>query len=432
MPLKVLLLEGVHEKGVAMLRSLDYSVETMTSALGEQDLIDKLVGDGIHILGIRSKTRVTERVISAARGSLVAIGCFCIGTNQVALAAANAAAIPVFNSPFSNTRSVAELALCQIIALNRQLTECTAAMHAGKWSKSATGCHEIRGKCCAIIGFGHVGSQLGILCEAMGMSVVYYDVVPKLSHGNMRAVGTMAEAFQLGDVVTVHVPETPETQGMVRAEHFALMRKGAKFLNLARGTVVDLDALAAALRSGHLGGAAVDVFPIEPESNGPGFVTPLQGLKNVILTPHIAGSTVEAQSAIGEEVSVALHRFAMQGTTLGAVNFPHVAPLPSSICHRIINVHRNVPGVLLAISKIIAERNANVSAQVLATDENIGVVVLDFKVADESFANEVHERICQLPVHIKSRLVQPHLRRPNADMLRNMKTSDSGSELAVA
>src|SRR6266851_6825807 len=330
--IEVLLLENVHATAHEIIGAEGFRIEAVSAALGEDELAEKL--RSVHVLGIRSKTRVTERALEEAK-RLLTIGCFCIGTNQVDLAAANRRGIPVFNAPFSNTRSVAELIVAEIIALARQLGDRSHEMHEGRWRKAAAGAFEVRGKTLGIVGYGHIGSQVGVLAEAMGMKVVFHDAGNKLPMGNNRACATLAELLQNADFVTLHVPATPQTREMIGAQQLAAMRKGSYLLNLSRGSVVVLPALADAIRAGHIAGAAVDVYPEEPESNSDGFDTPLRGLPNVILTPHVGGSTTEAQAAIGREVGSTLIKFVNAGATTSAVNFPNVELPPIKNTHRI-------------------------------------------------------------------------------------------------
>jgi D-3-phosphoglycerate dehydrogenase len=397
--IKVLLLENIHQTGRQIFAAEGFQVEALSTALPPDELARRIAD--VHVLGIRSKTRVTAEALANAR-RLLALGCFCIGTNQVDLVAANERGVPVFNAPFSNTRSVAELAIAQIISLARQMTDRSREVHEGKWNKVATNSYEVRGKVLGIIGYGHIGRQLGVLAEAMGLRVIFYDIVAKLPMGNNQAAESMDELLAASDFVSLHVPETPQTKNLIGAAELAKMKRGSYLLNLARGTVVVIEALADALRSGHLAGAAIDVYPEEPESNGPGFKTPLQGLPNVILTPHVAGSTSEAQAAIGREVATALTKLVNSGATTGAVNFPQVELAPAKDTHRILNVHRNVPGVLRDINRIVSERNANIQSQVLATDPKIGYVVMDL---DRDVSQEVYSDIAALEASIKTRIL---------------------------
>jgi len=395
---KVLLLENIHTSAQELFREAGYEVLAVKGALKGDDLKSAL--KGVTLLGIRSKTHVTADVLAAAPG-LLSVGCFCIGTNQVELKAANALGMPVFNAPFSNTRSVAELVIAEIVMLSRQLGDRVREMHEGKWRKVSAGSHEVRGKTLGIVGYGHIGSQVGVLAESMGMRVLYFDVATKLPLGNARACPTLSALLAEADVVTLHVPATPQTENMLGAAQVRQMKAGASLINNARGSVVDIAALAEGLRSGHLSGAAVDVYPEEPETNSDGFRTALQGLSNVILTPHIGGSTEEAQESIGREVATALLRFTSAGTTAGAVNFPQVELPPSPGTHRVLNVHRNVPGVLGNINRIVSELGANIHAQVLSTDANIGYLVMDI---EKDVAQEVSARVAALSTDIRTRV----------------------------
>ncbi len=396
-PLKALLLEGIHPGARAILAAEGISVTLMDKSPPAAEL--PALVSGFDILGIRSKTQVTKAVLEAAP-KLLTIGCFCIGTNQVDTEVANASGVPVFNAPLSNTRSVAELMIAEIIMLARQLGDRLKEVHAGRWNKKAVGCREIRGKTLGIIGYGHIGSQLGVLAESMGLRVIFYDIATKLPMGNNRKVDSLEELLSTSDFVTLHVPATRETHHMIGGSELAQMKPGAALLNASRGTVVVIDQLADALRSGHIGGAAVDVYPEEPEGNGEGFVSELQGLNNVILTPHIGGSTEEAQEAIGREVAHSLAKYVMLGTTHGAVNFPTVEHPLAPGKHRIANIHKNVPGVIGDITHIISEAKANIFGQVLATDRNVGYLVMDL---DQQLPKEVSDRIEALPTSIKTR-----------------------------
>jgi len=332
-----------------------------------------------NVLGIRSRTTITATLLDALP-KLTAIGCFSVGTNQVDLAAARARGVPVFNAPFSNTRSVAELTIGEIVMLLRRILPRSASAHAGGWDKSAAGSFEVRGKTLGIVGYGNIGSQLSNLAEAMGMRVIFHDLTDKLRHGNTEPVESLDSLLAASDVVSLHVPETPATHGLMSAERIRAMKPGAYLINNSRGTVVDLEALAQALRDGRLGGAAIDVFPVEPTSNAERFVSPLQGLPNVILTPHIGGSTEEAQDRIGAEVARKLVDYAQTGSTLGAVNFPQVQLPPRLSGARFLHVHRNVPGVLGQINAIFSSRTLNIDAQYLQTDGDFGYVVVDASV----------------------------------------------------
>jgi len=397
--IKVLLLENIHDSAVELFAQEGFQVERVKGALKEDELVERLAE--VHVLGIRSKTHVTDRALAQAK-RLLSVGCFCIGTNQVDLSGANACAVPVFNAPYSNTRSVAELVISEVIALSRQLMDRSKEVHAGVWRKLSDGCNEVRGKTIGIVGYGHIGTQVGLLAESLGLRVLFYDVAAKLPLGNARACASLDELLPQADFVTLHVPATPETHLMIRAPQLARMRRGAHLLNLSRGTVVDLSALAAALREGQIGGAAVDVYPEEPEANGPGFVSELQNLPNVILTPHVGGSTSEAQEAIGREVATTLVKYVNLGVTTGAVNFPNVELPPAPKAHRVLNVHRNVPGVLSEVNHIVSELGANIERQVLATDSNVGYLVMDLN-ADVS--EEVRRRISELPTNLRTRVL---------------------------
>ncbi|HZS39231.1 MAG TPA: phosphoglycerate dehydrogenase [Polyangia bacterium] len=397
--IKVLLLENVHASAREVFAAEGYQVEALTRSLAPDELERKLAD--VHVLGIRSKTQVPASALAGAR-RLLTLGCFCIGTNQVDLDAANRRGIPVFNAPFSNTRSVAELMIAEIIALARQLGDRSRELHAGAWRKVAAGSYEVRGKLLGIVGYGHIGRQLGVLAESLGLRVAFYDHASKLPMGNNAALPSLAALLAQADFVSLHVPETPQTKNMIGAAELATMRKGSFLLNASRGSVVVIPALAEALRSGHLAGAAIDVYPEEPQSNVDDFKTALQNLPNVILTPHIGGSTSEAQAAIGREVSTALTKLVNSGATTGAVNFPVVEVPQARGTHRILNVHRNVPGVLRDINKIVSDWNANIQSQVLATDSNIGYLVMDL---DKDVSNDVNRAIAALDTNIRTRIL---------------------------
>ena len=397
--IKVLLLENIHPSAHELFAAEGFQLETKGGAMGEAELVERIAD--VHVLGIRSKTRVTDAVLAAGR-RLLSVGCFCIGTNQVDLLQANRRGVPVFNAPFSNTRSVAEMILSEVVMLARRLGDRAREMHAGQWRKVATGSFEVRGKTLGIIGYGHIGRQLGVIAEMLGMRVLFFDVVAKLPMGNNRSVKTLEELLSQSDFVTLHVPETPQTRGMLGARELAAMREGGYLFNASRGTVVDIPALAEALKSGHLAGAAIDVFPEEPETNSDGFVTPLQGLSNVVMTPHIGGSTAEAQEAIGREVGAALVKYVNAGVTTGAVSFPQIDLPPTPGKHRVLNVHRNVPGVLRDINGVVSEKGANITAQVLATDPDIGYLVMDL---DQDVSHDVKNALAELPNSIKTRIL---------------------------
>jgi len=397
--IKILLLENVHPVARDAFAADGFHVELLKTALPEDELVERV--RDVHVLGLRSKTQVTPRVLDEAR-RLMAVGAFCIGTNQIALSHASKAGVPAFNAPFSNTRSVAELIIAEIVMLSRQLGDRVREVHSGQWKKVAVGSHEVRGHTIGIVGYGHIGSQVGVLAESFGMRVVFYDIMAKLPMGNNRSCASLEELLAQSDFVTLHVPETPSTKNMIGEAEIAHMKKGACLLNASRGTVVVIDALAAALKSGHLGGAAVDVYPEEPEKNSDGFNTPLRGLDNVILTPHIGGSTEEAQEAIGKEVSASLIKFINTGSTTGAVNFPQVELPMMKGTHRVLNIHRNVPGVLRDINRIVSDVNANIRAQLLSTDPDIGYLIMDL---DQDVSQDVKRAVAALPTSIKTRIL---------------------------
>ncbi|WP_217516563.1 phosphoglycerate dehydrogenase [Vibrio metschnikovii] len=377
--IKILLLEGLHPSTVEVLQAAGYSnIEYHKGSLEETELLEAV--KDVHFIGIRSRTNLTESVINAAN-KLVAIGCFCIGTNQVNLETAAQRGIPVFNAPFSNTRSVAELVLGEILLLLRGIPEKNALAHRGIWKKSADNSYEARGKRLGIIGYGHIGTQLGIIAENLGMHVYFYDIENKLSLGNATQVHTMSELLNKCDVISLHVPETPETKNMMGVEEFARMKPGAIFINAARGTVVDIPALCGALESGHIAGAAIDVFPTEPASNKERFESPLTAFDNVLLTPHVGGSTQEAQENIGIEVAGKLTKYSDNGSTLSSVNFPEVSLPQHRDCSRLLHIHENRPGILTQINTIFAQDGINIAAQYLQTSANIGYVVIDVETA---------------------------------------------------
>ncbi|MEL7305291.1 MAG: phosphoglycerate dehydrogenase [Myxococcota bacterium] len=396
--MRILLMEGVHPAGRALLEDAGFQVEYHDRALEPAEFLEHI--GGFHAIGIRSKTLVTPEVLSRA-DRLLAVGAFCIGTNQVALDAANHRGIPVFNAPYSSTRSVAELVVAEMIALSRQLGHISHAAHHGLWKKTARRMHEVRGKTVGIIGYGHIGSQVGILAEAFGMRVVYYDTVKKLPLGNAAPAALLGDLLAQADFVTLHVPATDETHEMFGAPELAAMKEGAYLLNLSRGTVVQIPALVDALKRGHIHGAAIDVFPNEPPSVKDPFASELQGLDNVILTPHIGGSTEEAQEAIGRESAEALMRYLHEGSSGGAVNFPNVELPTRASAHRLLNVHRNVPGVLSQINRLVSESGANILGQYLSTDPEIGYLVMD--VETERDGLRIAEAIRGLEHSIKTR-----------------------------
>ena len=397
--IKILLLENVHPVAAEAFKAEGFQVEIAKGALPESELVARIAD--AHILGIRSKTQVTQAVLDAGR-RLMSVGAFCIGTNQIATLKANQRGVPVFNAPFSNTRSVAELIIAEIVMLSRRLGDRSREVHEGRWNKVAVGSHEIRGKTLGIVGYGHIGTQVGVLAEAFGMRVVFFDVMAKLPMGNNRTIVTLDELLSISDFVTLHVPETPATKNMIGAAELAKMKPGACLLNASRGTVVEIEPLAAAIKSGHVGGAAVDVYPDEPEGNSEGFVSPLRNLENVILTPHIGGSTEEAQEAIGREVSASLIKYINTGATTGAVNFPQIEIPLHKDAHRILNVHKNVPGVLRDINKIVSDWGANIRAQILSTDADIGYLIMDL---DQDVSQDVKKAVGALETSIKTRIL---------------------------
>ncbi len=398
--IRFLLLEGVHANALDVLKRHGYNqIDYLKTALDEDALIERI--RDAHFVGIRSRTQLTARVLEAA-SKLIAVGCFCIGTNQVDLKKARQLGIPVFNAPYSNTRSVAELVLAELILMLRGIPEKNALVHRGGWSKSADGSYETRGKTLGIVGYGNIGSQLSVLAEALGMHVIYFDVITKLPLGNARQVNSMEELLAQADVVSLHVPDLPSTRQMMRAEQFAQMKPGSIFINAARGTCVDIDALAAALRSHHLAGAAIDVFPKEPKANGEEFLSPLREFDNVILTPHIGGSTLEAQANIGFEVAEKFVRYSDNGTTLSAVNFPEVAIPMQEGKHRLLHIHRNIPGVLSAINQVFAQNGINISAQTLMTQEDVGYLVVD---VDAEYSAMALEKLQQIDGTIRTRVL---------------------------
>src|SRR3954468_9222132 len=403
--IRVLLLEGVNDSAAEMLVNAGYSnMERLPKALYPDALLRAI--EGVHVLGIRSRTQLTEEVFATA-DRLFAVGCFSVGTNQVDLNAARCRGIPVFNAPFSNTRSVAELVIGEIVMLLRRIFPRSVSAHEGGWDKSATGSREVRGRTLGIIGYGNIGSQLSTLAEAIGMRVIYFDRTDKLRHGNTEPVEKLEELLAQSDVVSLHVPETLETAGMIGEKELRAMKPGSLLINNSRGTVVDLDALAACLRDGHLAGAAVDVFPVEPSSNSDRFKSPMQGLGNVILTPHIGGSTEEAQERIGGEVARKLVDFFITGSTTGAVNFPevqlHLRPSGARFSH----VHRNVPGMLRRLNEVFLQRDINIAAQYLETSGDLGYVVLDADLGGQD-SGALLQQIRSLEGTVGARLVFEH------------------------
>ncbi|MCJ8353656.1 phosphoglycerate dehydrogenase [Novacetimonas hansenii] len=402
--IRILLLEGVHDSAVSLLKENGYENVTRLKTALEGEALRKAL-EGVHIVGIRSRTQLTREVIESA-DRLIAIGCFCIGTNQVDLVAAREGGIPVFNAPFSNTRSVAELVMGEIIMLMRRIFPKSVECHEGVWKKSATNSWEVRGKTLGIVGYGSIGSQLSVLAEAFGMRVFYYDVIDKLVHGNAHPVATLEELLGLSDVISLHVPQTPETANMIGEAQIRAMKPGSFLINNARGNVVDLAALAAALKDGHLLGAAIDVFPKEPKAAGESLETPLRGLDNVILTPHIGGSTAEAQERIGQEVARKLLDYSDIGSTLGAVNFPTVQLPENPHGTRFMHVHTNAPGVMLQINEIFSREGCNVTAQYLQTAGELGYVVVEADTGrDVEKDNRILGKLRDLKGTIRARLL---------------------------
>ena len=398
--INILLVENISETAANLFKDAGYaSVTRLSGALSEEELI-KQVKD-VHLLGIRSKTKVTQAVLDAA-SKLQAIGCFCIGVNQVDLKSATNQGVTVFNAPYSNTRSVAELVIAASIFLIRRIPDKNKAAHEGIWLKESKGSYELRGKTLGIIGYGNIGSQVSVLAEGLGMKVVFYDVLTKLPLGNARRAQTLDELMGISDVITLHVPETPRTKLMITADVLSHAKKGAILINYARGEVVDLDALALAIKEGRISGAAVDVYPWEPEKNGDHFETPLQGLSNVILTPHIGGSTEEAQANIGEDVSDKLFHFLENGVTIGSHTVPELNLPPQEGTHRILHIHRNVPGVLSEINSALSTHKVNILAQYLKTNEEIGYVVLD---VDQRLSTKAAELLREVKNTIKVRML---------------------------
>ncbi len=401
--IKVVLLENVHRSAVEALRADGYTnVQLHERALEGQALRDAIAD--AHILGIRSRTQLTADVLASAP-RLIAVGAFCIGTNQVDLQAAETLGLPVFNAPFSNTRSVAELVIAETVMLLRGVPRRNARAHRGQWDKSPAGSYEVRGKTLGIVGYGHIGTQVGVLAEALGMRVVFYDIVTKLALGNAQPIRSLDALLGAADVVTLHVPETPQTRHLIAADQLRLMKPGAHLINASRGTVVDIDALAQALSEGHLGGAALDVFPHEPESNTEEFVSPLRGLDNVLLTPHIGGSTAEAQEAIGLEVAEKLLTYSNNGSTLSAVNFPEVALPGHPGKHRLLHIHHNRPGMLSRVNEVFSGHRVNVAAQYLQTSPRIGYVVIDVDAEPDADTPALRRELAALDGTIKARLL---------------------------
>ncbi|WP_444899613.1 phosphoglycerate dehydrogenase [Microbulbifer sp. VAAC004] len=398
--IRILLLEGVHQSAIDLLASRGYTnIEFLKTSLPEDQLIEKIAD--AHFIGIRSRTQLTRKVLENAP-KLVAVGCFCIGTNQVDLQAATELGVAVFNAPYSNTRSVAELIIAETIFMLRGIPEKNAVCHRGGWLKSAVGSFEARGKTLGIIGYGAIGSQVSVMAEAIGMRVKFYDVITKLPLGNASQVGSLQELLRESDVVSLHVPELPSTKMMMGAEEIAQMKPGAILLNASRGTVVNIEALAEALNSKHLAGAAIDVFPVEPRGNDDEFLSPLRGIDNALLTPHVGGSTMEAQENIGTEVAEKLAHYSDNGTTTSSVNFPEVALPGHAGTHRLLHIHKNVPGVLSAINQVFSDNAINISAQYLQTNETVGYVVID---VDAAYSDLALEKLKNIPGTLRCRVL---------------------------
>lgn len=398
--IRILLLEGVHHSALETFKNNGYTnIEYLKTSLPENELIEKV--KDAHFIGLRSRTQITDKVVDAAQ-KLVAVGCFCIGTNQVDLNATRIRGIPVFNAPFSNTRSVAELVLGQLILLLRGVPSKNAKAHRGEWEKSAVGSYEARGKTLGIVGYGHIGTQLSILAEHLGMRVQFFDIEDKLVLGNSTQVKDLTTLLSTSDVVSLHVPETQQTQNMIGKKELAAMKSGSILINASRGTVVDIDALEQALESGHLNGAAIDVFPVEPKSNEEEFQSPLRRFDNVILTPHVGGSTQEAQENIGIEVAGKLAKYSDNGSTLSAVNFPEVSLPEHTGRSRLLHIHHNRPGVLTQINQTFAEKGINIEAQYLQTNSEIGYVVVD---VEFDRAYDALAEIQQIDGTIKTRIL---------------------------
>ncbi len=398
--IKFLLLEGIHPSAVEVLKNAGYTnVEALAGALQGEELKEKIAD--AHFVGLRSRTQLNAEALAAAK-KLVAVGAFCIGTNQIDLEAARQKGVAVFNAPYSNTRSVAEMVLAEIILLLRGIPEKNAVAHRGGWLKSATNSFEARGKTLGIVGYGSIGSQLSVLAEALGMNVLFYDVVAKLPLGNAQPVGHLHDLLGQCDVVSLHVPDLPSTRWMIGAKEIAALKPGAILINASRGTVVEIEPLAEALKAKKLLGAAIDVFPAEPKSNKDEFQSPLRGLDNVLLTPHIGGSTMEAQANIGLEVAEKLVRYSDNGTTITSVNFPEVALPEHPGCDRVLHVHRNVPGVMSAINQVFSDAKINIAAQYLQTDDTLGYVVIDM---DAGASAQVLDKLREVPGTMRVRVL---------------------------
>ncbi len=398
--INILFLENISDKAVQRFRQNGYTnVKKLSGALSEEDLIKEI--KDVHLLGIRSKSKITSKVLEAAK-KLQAIGCFCIGVNQVNLREATKKGIVVFNAPYSNTRSVAELVIAAAIMLIRKIPDKNKAAHEGIWLKDSKGSYELRGKTFGIIGYGNIGSQLSVLAEALGMKVIFYDIETKLPLGNASSCKSMKDLLSQSDIISLHVPETPQTKNLINKTNLKYFKKGSILINYARGQVVDLDALAKALRDNDLSGAAIDVYPWEPEKNGDHFETPVQGISNVILTPHIGGSTEEAQQNIGEDVSIKLFNYLEKGITYGSHTVPSISLPPVEGAHRILHIHKNVPGVLSEINTQLSKYHINIVGQYLKTNDEIGYVVLD---VDKKLSKQALNLLREVKETIKVRIL---------------------------
>jgi D-3-phosphoglycerate dehydrogenase / 2-oxoglutarate reductase len=401
--IKIVLLEGIHASALEAFHRDGYTdIGQHPKSLPEAKLLAAL--SDAYMVGIRSSTHLTRKIFEQAP-RLIAVGCFCIGTNQVDLDAAQERGIAVFNAPFSNTRSVAELVLAETILLLRGIPARNALAHRGGWAKTATGSYEARGKILGIVGYGHIGTQVGVLAESLGMQVIYYDIETKLALGNARAAHSLDDLLQAADVVTLHVPETPQTHRMIGRDQIARMKEGAHLINASRGTVVDIDALVEALQSKHLGGAGMDVFPVEPKTAGEEFASPLRGMDNVLLTPHVGGSTEEAQQNIGTEVAEKLIKYSNNGSSLSAVNFPEVSLPEHPGQHRLLHIHRNQPGVLSALNSVFSDQHINVAGQYLQTNAKIGYVVIDVETREPGASLALKHRLESVPGTIRTRIL---------------------------
>lgn len=397
--IKILLIEGVHPVAIERLKAAGYNVEADGKSLTHEQLLEKI--PEVHVLGVRSKTKITKEHLQAAK-RLLCVGCFGVGTNQVALEDATNCGIPVFNAPFGNTRSVAELTIGCILSLARKIGDKNNLMHKGHWNKSAKGAVEVRDKVLGVIGYGHIGQQVALLAEAIGLRVIFYDKMPRLPLGNCRQVDSIENVLKQADFVSLHVPALPGNKTLVGKDELASMKKGAFLLNMSRGSLIDFGALKAAVESGQIGGAAIDVYPAEPKSNDEPFATELAGVPNVILTPHIGGSTEEAQYNIGTEVAGVFQKYIDNGATVGAVNFPQLDQPEFPESHRILNIHRNEPGVLKNINQIISDLGANIDSQSLSTYKGVGYLIMDI---NKSVSEEVKDKISALPSSIKTRIL---------------------------